>query len=544
MSGSFSAKNRSSYIKQLKTEAYDLVVIGGGITGAGIALDATTRGLKVALIEKKDFAFGTSSRSTKLIHGGLRYLKQLEFGIVREVGQERAILYKNAPHIVIPEKMLLPIIQKGSLGKRSTSLGLYVYDKLAGVEKKERRFMLNKTQTLEKEPLLNETILRGGGMYVEYRSDDARLTIEVMKTAVENGAVCLNYSECVGFDHDANNKIDGVRVRDVLTNEEYFIKTKKVINAAGPWVDTLRDIDNSLKGKRLHLTKGVHLVVSKNRLPIQNAVYFDVEDGRMIFAIPRASIVYLGTTDTNYAADKDQPYADKNDVEYILNACNNMFPSVHLTKDDVISTWAGLRPLIHEDGKSPSDLSRKDEIFISNTNLISIAGGKLTGFRKMAQRSVDVVCNQLRKEEGRKFVECKTKHYQLSGGNLGTESIEDYARRIQLECKCFDLDDVLALVQKYGSNTPEILHLGEEKTNKDLLLAEALYSIENELSVNIADFLIRRSGRVYFERPNLEDKIETLHQFFTEQLNTTTTNADEFKADFMKEYLGVVQFKN
>jgi len=171
----FSARNRSQYIQQLKDEAFDLLVIGGGITGAGIALDAVTRGLKVCLIEKLDFASGTSSRSTKLIHGGLRYLKQFEFGIVREVGQERAILYKNAPHIVIPERMLLPIIEGGSLGKYSTSLGLYVYDYLAGVAREERRNMLSKSEALEKEPLLNDEILKGAGMYVEYRSDDARL---------------------------------------------------------------------------------------------------------------------------------------------------------------------------------------------------------------------------------------------------------------------------------------------------------------------------------------------------------------------------------
>ncbi|MBP6661173.1 MAG: FAD-dependent oxidoreductase, partial [Chitinophagales bacterium] len=184
----FSARKRTQYIQQLQAEPFDLLVVGGGITGAGIALDAITRGLKVCLIEKSDFASGTSSRSTKLIHGGLRYLKQLEFGIVREVGQERAILYKNAPHIVIPERMLLPIVEGGSLGKYSTSLGLYVYDRLAGVEKEERRNMLSKEATLEKEPLLNTEILKGGGMYVEYRSDDARLTIEVLKSAVERGA--------------------------------------------------------------------------------------------------------------------------------------------------------------------------------------------------------------------------------------------------------------------------------------------------------------------------------------------------------------------
>jgi len=541
---SFSAKKRSEYIQTLKSEHFDLVVIGGGITGAGIVLDAIFRGLKVALIEKRDFAFGTSSRSTKLIHGGLRYLKQLEFGIVHEVGRERAILYKNAPHIVIPEKMLLPIIKGGSLGRRSTSLGLFVYDKLAGVTKKERRFMLNKAKTLEVEPLLNTDILRGGGMYVEYRSDDARLTIEVMKTAVSNGALCINYVECTDFRLNDKNKINGIAVTDSITGEAFIVQTKKVINAAGPWVDNLRKIDLSLKGKRLHLTKGVHIVVPKNRIPIKHATYFDVPDGRMIFAIPRDNIVYLGTTDTNYKEDTNYPYADKTDVAYILAAANNMFPSVKLTEKDVVSTWAGLRPLIHEDGKSPSDLSRKDEIFISESNLISIAGGKLTGFRKMAQRSVDVVCAQLKKEEGKICRTCSTEFIELSGGNLEGKSIEDYARQLQTKNKNFDLKEITALVKKYGSNSNLILEISETKTNNDLLLAEAIYSMNEEMTNNIADFLIRRTGRVYFERNNLEEKIDKLHQFYTEQLCHDNETALRFKEDFYKEYEGVVQFKS
>ena len=444
---SFSARNRSLYLKTLQDETFDLLVIGGGITGAGIALDAAARGLKIGLIEKDDFASGTSSRSTKLIHGGLRYLKQLEFGIVREVGHERAILHKNAPHIVIPERMLLPIIDGGSLGKYSTSLGLYVYDRLAGVDKDERRNMLTKDETMRIEPLLNTEILKGGGMYVEYRSDDARLTIEVFKTAVSRGAICVNYVACKSLQYDENNKINGVLAHDVITNTEFTIKTKKIINACGPWVDEIREKDNSLKKKRLHLTKGIHIVVKKERIPLYQSTYFDVIDGRMIFAIPRGNKVYIGTTDTNYKQDKNYPFADIEDVTYLLNAVNHMFPSVNLSVTDIESSWAGLRPLIHEDGKSPSDLSRKDEIFISDSNLISIAGGKLTGFRKMAERSVNVVCKQLSKEENRIFQPCTTADIQLAGGDLQTEP-QEYARELQLLYKQFYLDDVTDLVLK------------------------------------------------------------------------------------------------
>lgn len=539
---SFSARNRAQYLLQLQNDTFDLLVIGGGITGAGIALDAVTRGLKVCLIEKSDFASGTSSRSTKLIHGGLRYLKQLEFGIVREVGQERAILYKNAPHIVIPERMLLPIVEGGSLGKYSTSLGLYVYDRLAGVEKEERRNMLSKEETLKKEPLLNQAILKGGGMYVEYRSDDARLVIEVMKTAVERGALCLNYVAFRSFTHNDKNQVNGAVAEDVLTGEKIQIRSKKIINACGPWVDEIRKEDQSLKKKRLHLTKGIHVVVPKEKLPIQQSVYFDVQDGRMVFAIPRGKIVYIGTTDTNYKEDTDFPFASKADVEYVLAAANHMFPSIRLTKDDVISTWAGLRPLIHEDGKNPSDLSRKDEIFISDSNLISIAGGKLTGFRKMAERSVNVVCKQLKLEEGRQFAPCTTASIPLSGGDLN-KSPEEYAKDLQEDFKQFFVEDILDLVLKYGSNTVAILALAQTNFNNQLLPAEAEYCLEHEMTASLADFVIRRSGRLYFERPAIAAQRATLDQYFQEQLGYTGQQMANFHEAFEKEYEGVMAFQ-
>lgn len=538
----FSARNRARYTQQLQTEKYDLLVIGGGITGAGIALDAATRGLRVALVEKSDFASGTSSRSTKLIHGGLRYLKQLEFGIVREVGQERAILYKNAPHIVIPERMLLPIIEGGSLGKYSTSLGLYVYDRLAGVESEERRNMLSKNETIQQEPLLNEQILKGGGMYVEYRSDDARLTIEVLKTAVEKGAMCINYMAFESFILDEKNKIKGAVCKDVITGNDIKIKAKKIINACGPWVDDLRKIDKSINKKRLHLTKGIHIVIGKEKLPIKQAVYFDIKDGRMMFAIPRGKKVYLGTTDTNYNGDSNFPHAEKEDVQYLLDATNFMFPAAQLIIDDVESSWAGLRPLIHEEGKSPSDLSRKDEIFISDTNLISIAGGKLTGFRKMAERSVNVVCKQLKIEEGRQFPKCNTEFIKLSGGHLDKYP-SDYARDLQDDFKQFYLDDVLNLVLKYGSNTQYILASAQTNFNNDLLLAEAEYCLEYEMTNNSADFIIRRTGRLYFERPDIDVNLDKLDHFFNTQLNYSADIAVKNLKDFEKEYKAVIAFK-
>lgn len=541
----FSAIERAHQIENLKNQHFDILVIGGGITGAGIALDAATRGLKVALVEKRDFAEGTSSRSTKLIHGGLRYLKQLEFGIVRETGQERTILYKNAPHIVYPEKMLLPIITGGSLGRYSTSLGLYVYDYLAGVPRKERRFMLNKAKTMQEEPLLREEVLLGGGMYIEYRSDDARLVVEVLKTAHQKGAVSVNYAKVEELIYE-NDIVKGAKVKDFRNGVAFEIKAKKVINAAGPWVDELRKSDKSLKGKRLHLTKGVHIVVPKDRLPVKQAVYFDVPtDGRMVFAIPRQDVVYVGTTDTNYKESIDECFADKSDVEYILKAANYIFPDVGLKMDDVQSTWSGLRPLIHEDGKAPSDLSRKDEIFISSSGLISMAGGKLTGFRKMAERAVDVALKQLMKEEGLSYVSCTTDEIILSGGDIsGEKTIADFEHKLVQSFPHFDEKEVKSLARKYGSNAIEILNNGAKYSDEPypVLIAEIDYAIQNEMCQNVADFIIRRTGRLYFERPALGKIYPVIHEHFKKVLGVSETTAQSDLALFEKEYNAVVAF--
>lgn len=545
---SFSSLQRQAYIQNLKTENFDLLVIGGGITGAGIALDAAVRGLKVALVEKNDFASGTSSRSTKLIHGGLRYLKQLEVKLVREVGKERATVYNNAPHIVIPEKMLLPIVKKGSLGKYSSSLGLYVYDRLADVEKKERRKMMSRSETIKKEPLLRRDILLGGGLYIEYRSDDARLVIENMKAAVERGATCLNYAqlkECTRTD----GKVSGAIIQDGLTGETFEVKAKTIINAAGPWVDDVRKKEGSLQGKHLLLTKGVHIVVSKKRLPLNASVYFDVStDNRMIFAIPRGKVVYIGTTDTVYPKDEDVnfPFADMEDATYILKAANFMFPEANLTIEDIESTWAGLRPLIYEEGKDPSEVSRKDEIFITDSKLISIAGGKLTGYRKMAERAVDEAFEQLKHIDGRKQVKCTTKKVTLSGGDLkGHSGVVQFVKYLQAQYPDFAPERIEELVYKYGTSADEIMDAAKKINAQDkLLLAEMDYCIEEESVVSVSDFLIRRTGRLFFDRPSLADKYKMIHEYICEKCGHTKEISDQQLAMFEKEYFGVVAFKS
>lgn len=515
-----STTKRQSVIHKLQNTAFDLLVIGGGVTGTGIALDAASRGLKTALIEKKDFASGTSSKSTKLVHGGLRYLKQFDIGLVRETGTERAIVHKLAPHLVLPEKMLMPLIKDGTYGYWSTSFGLWVYDVLADVEGEDKRKMLSKKEALKIEPLLDEKDLQGGGFYAEYRTDDARLTIELMKTAIANGALGLNYCRAVDFVYE-DEKVVGVVCMDQIFRKKFIIKAKKIVSAAGPWVDKVRKKDGKLKGKRLHLTKGVHIVFPHEKIPLQHTIYFDVPDGRMVFAIPRGKTTYVGTTDTNYTGNLNRIVATKADATYLLDAVNHALPSVKVKKKDIISNWAGLRPLIHEDGKSPSELSRKDEIFLSDTGLISIAGGKLTGYRKMSERIVDLVLKKL----GKKHIDCKTEKIVLTPEPLeNTKAVKKYIKLIRKEAKNRNLDTYYGwyLVTTYGKQADLILKKMDEfkndQPNLALLRAETWFGIHHEMVNKVDDLLVRRTGRLYFDIESIEPYLEIILADMAHQL--------------------------
>ncbi|GEB75779.1 glycerol-3-phosphate dehydrogenase/oxidase [Sporolactobacillus inulinus] len=543
-----STNERTAKLEKMAGAPLDLLVIGGGITGAGIALDATVRGLRVGLVDMQDFAGGTSSRSTKLVHGGLRYLKQLEVKVVAEVGKERAIVYENAPHVTSPEKMMLPIYKKGTFGRFSTSLGLKVYDFLAGVKKEEHRVMLSRKQTLAKEPLLKKEGLKGSGYYVEYRTDDARLTIEVMKEASDRGALAVNYAKVDELIYDANHKLTGVRVVDQLNQKEYRIFAKKIVNAAGPWVDTIREKDHSKEGKHLHLTKGVHIVIDGKRFPMKQSLYFDTTNGdkRMIFVIPRDGKVYAGTTDTTYSHWPIDPKPTLEDRDYILAAINGMFPSVHLTANDVESSWAGVRPLIQEEGKSPSEISRKDEIFIANSGLISIAGGKLTGYRKMAERVVDTVTKQLGEETGKSYPECRTIAIELSGGHFGGS--KHYIPFVQEQIKIgaeqgLKKETVARLVKKYGTNSSVLFHYlrtnREEAISYQLpqeLLATLQYGLNEEMVVSPVDYFTRRSGMTLFSINEAKKWAKPVMRYMADQLKWTDQQkehyADELAASF------------
>ncbi|GAB6926073.1 aerobic glycerol-3-phosphate dehydrogenase [Paenibacillus sp. JCM 10914] len=504
-----SSLDRKQRFQKIKDRTYDLIVIGGGITGVGIALDAVTRGMSVLVVEMQDFAAGTSSRSTKLVHGGLRYLKQFEVGMVAEVGKERAVVYENGPHVTTPEWMLLPIHQGGTFGKFSTSIGLMVYDFLAGVKRQERRSMLTIAETLKREPLLKQDGLKGGGYYVEYRTDDARLTLEVMKEAASRGAHVFNYAKAESLNYDSNGRITGITVKDMLDGETQSAIGTKIVNAAGPWVDQIREMDKSKKGKMLQHTKGVHIVIDQSKFPLQQAVYFDTPDGRMVFAIPRDGKTYVGTTDTVYKADPVRPLITVEDRDYILKAIHYMFPSVKITASDVESGWAGVRPLILEEGKSPSEISRKDEIWESPSGLITIAGGKLTGYRKMADMVVNLVVKRIQEGGGHAYGSGITKEMPISGGHVGgSERFPEFIRKKADQGAAQGIDRKLAekWAAMYGSNVAELFRLASEETKNEevssalplSVLVPLQYAILHELTVKPADFFIRRTGSLLF----------------------------------------------
>ncbi len=548
---SFSSKNRVDIIQQINNSSFDLLVIGGGITGAGIALDASARGLKVALIEMQDFASGTSGRSTKLIHGGLRYLKQLELKLVAEVGKERDIVHKNAPHLTKPEPMLLPIAKGGSLNKFTARIAMFVYEIIAGVKKEERHTFLSKEETLKIEPLLKQKDLIGGILFYEYRTDDARLTIEVLKKAVATGTLAINYMKATSFNY-TNDNITGANIHDEINGNQYQINAKYIVNACGPWVDEIGDLDQKRNKHKLQITKGIHLVVDWKKLPIKQSAYFDTFDNRMIFVIPREGKTYIGTTDTFYNDDIIHPKITNIDRDYILKCVNDYFPEQKLGAADIESGWAGIRPLVKKSNKGASEISRKDEIFESQSGLITIAGGKLTGYRKMANRIVDIIAKKINSTNKIKISNCKTNNIKLSGGEINKNFTFSEFMEVNI-LRGIDLgltkEEAQKLTSRYGSNVAEIFQIIESlKVDYAynipiFLFSQLIYSIEKEMCVTPSDFFIRRISSLYFDielvkewgqklvvcMQNIQGWDDNLTEHYSLELQKSINEIDEIK---------------
>lgn len=500
---------------------YDVLIIGGGITGAGIALDAAQRGMRVLLVEKGDFASGTSSRSTKLIHGGLRYLKQLELGLVRATGLERAVNHRLAPLRVYPRKMLLPLLHGGSLSPLAARLAISLYDWLAGVAPQDRLRMLDARETLKILPLLHPDRVRGGALYTEYQTDDARLTLEILKTAARLGAEVRNYTEAVQpLLEGSHPRLCGYRLRSARTGAETDVYARVVVAAVGPWTDVLRQRHGEKK-PLLHLSRGIHIVVPSERLPLEVPVYVDVrhDPGRMIFCIPRRGTVYIGTTDRYFEGLPDHPDVPDEEVRYLLKAVNDQFRLEQpLDERAVISSWTGLRPLIRRVGRKSTEVSRKDEILTLDDGLILITGGKLTGWRLMARKATDACAGVLKRYYGRSFPSCRTDELTLADVGLnGYASRDDFIEAVRGWVKHLPgaFEKAGDLAENYGLAAESIINEAytlyeQDRSHPDPLLeAEVAYVIREEWARTPEDYFVRRSGKAYF-RPEEVHKESTL----------------------------------
>jgi len=483
------------------------LVIGGGVTGTGIAWDAALRGLRVGLVEKADFGSGTSGRSSRLIHGGLRYLAQWQISMVYESSRERRTLLRIAPHLVRPLPFLYPLYKGGKDRRIKIRAGMWMYDALALFRNIHIHRMLDRKETREAEPCVAAERLLGAAEYYDAHVDDARLTLATAQAAHRAGALVANYVQATGFLWDDVGQISGVTARDELTGETLQIAARVVVNATGVWADQLMAMDDRQAGRRLRPTKGIHIVVDRQRFGNQHAIVFtSPRDERMLFVVPWGHLAYIGTTETDYDGDLDRPYATAEDVEYILEAANLAFPEAHLTTGDIISTWAGVRPLIGGEEEDAYEVSREHEIYESDSGLISIAGGKLTTYRHMAEQIVDRVVARLAARFGvGGFRECITDETALDPATLSElrRLVEEGGRGVLPAEPPPEVID--HLIGRYGSRYRAILQriaddpsLGEPiMVGLPYLWAEVDQALAEEMAVTLPDLLVRRIPLIY-----------------------------------------------
>lgn len=401
--------SRAELLSRATERPADLLVIGGGITGAGIARDAALRGLRTVLVERDDFASGTSSRSSRLVHGGVRYLEHGYLHLVFESSRERRILHEIAPHLVHPLQFTWPVYRGARLPRWKIVAGLWLYDLLALFRNEHPHRALSARGVLEAEPNLRQANLTGGASYFDAATDDARLTLANVVSAAEAGAATLNYVEVTALRLNGN-RVSGATIRDRATGNSAELQARVVVNATGPWTGTIAGMEDPNAPPALHGSKGVHITVPADRIGNRAAVtMLSPTDGRVLFTLPGGAVVVIGTTETEPPRDPSQVRATRDDVQYLLDAANAFWPSAALTPDDVITAWAGIRPLIASQSASAGDASREHAVTIGPRGLVAITGGKLTTYRAMAEEVVDVVERQL----DRRPSACVTAHQRL-----------------------------------------------------------------------------------------------------------------------------------
>ncbi|RMH43139.1 MAG: glycerol-3-phosphate dehydrogenase [Deltaproteobacteria bacterium] len=492
-----------------KAAPYDVVVLGGGITGVGIARDAALRGMTVALFEKRDVAAGTSSKSSKLIHGGLRYLEHGEFGLVFESVSERAVQRQVAPHLVRPLPFLVPVYKDAKPGLEILNIGLWIYDTMALFRAPKLHRTFRGDRAAELEPALRKDGLRGAIEYYDCVTDDARLVVENAIDAEAAGADIHTYTEVVKILR-TGGQVSGVRVRDVFTGAEREVAAKCVIVAAGPWTDALeRKLGLGFGRRILRPTKGVHIVFPRDKLPLRRAItLISQTDGRVMFAIPWKGRTVLGTTDTDFDGDPDDVHADAADVRYLCDGANAYFPDAHFRPDEVIATWAGLRPLIDDRHASTGEVSREHEIYVHDDGVIVIAGGKLTTYRRMAKECVKKAikwldANRRADFDAERLRRPRTKTRPLPGAaglpRRSMTGVREFAHRLADEFG-IAADTATHLANTYGTRAKKLaraIHdnpsLGE-RINDDLpyVWAEIDFAVQDDMARTVDDILARR----------------------------------------------------
>lgn len=481
MNGTFlDSRIRRATFARLEAGVFDLAVIGGGITGAGIARDAAMRGLSVALVEARDYASGTSSRSSKMIHGGLRYLAQGDVALVKEAASERQILRRIAPHLARLTPFLIPTVSMAMAAKLRA--GLWTFEKLGGVPEAERHEAIGLAELRRREPLMRTDGLNGAILYPEFLTDDARLVLANIRAAQAAGAVVVNYAAA------AELTGDGLVARSTLEGEALGarVRAKLVVNAAGAWVDRVRALEAGEGDTRLSLSRGIHLVLPRARVPVNATLILRAPDKRSIFAVPRGAFTYLGTTDVFHAGSDYWPAPERSDIDYLLRATEKALDIAPIRDGEIEALWSGVRPLIAQPGKKANEVSRKDEIWTSPGGLVSIAGGKLSAYRAMAERVVDLVVERT----GAAARACATADVPLPGG----EAAPDLAGIAPVAAE--------RLAGLYGSEAPEIVADGGD------VAAEARRAVTHEGAATLEDYWVRRSARAWFDHGAGLDTLE------------------------------------
>ncbi len=500
MSG-WGLEDRARELARAERDGVDLLVIGGGISGAGVLRDAASRGMRAFLAERSDFASGTSSRSSKMVHGGLRYIGEGQLAVTREACRERDLLLRQNPNLVRPLPFLFPAYDGGKHPLWQVRAVLWIYAALANFRRTARFDMLSPDEVAQVSRDLRREGLQGAGFYYDAQVDDARLVLETVKSARRLGAGCANHAEAIEFLRHDDGRLCGVRVRDAIGGGSFVIRARAIVNAAGPSVERLRGLDRPVTRPELRPAKGVHLVLRRSRIHLPSAVTFEAADRRQLFLEPwDEEVAILGTTDS-FSRDIDEPTVSIEDVHYLLAAANDAFPTKGLTTNDLVSVFAGVRPLV-DDGSAeapPSSVSREHRIYEDPSGLISIAGGKLTTYRAMGEALVDRAIRLSPELRAARVARSRTAQLPLRDDDFDRAELEAELRgRYHMAPRRIE-----HLVRSYGSDAARLLADAPEALRRPIgrthfTWAEIPYSLRNECPANLCDLLERRMRMALF----------------------------------------------